>query len=156
MPFPSKLFLFSCFFPSSCYNSVLVLMAFFVFCAYTFTFRLFLFYFNHINYYAQFLILTLSTTCDQTPFVRKYFYNLRTFVNSSRQKTALNAVIYIIWYNFSLIMESWLLRNVGFYLFYRSFFTVLCLKSFFNTKYDSVMEFAFTLNRYGTLYLLDV
>lgn len=50
MPFPPQIFLFSSFFPSYCCNSVLILVVFFVFCAYSLFIRLFLYYVNHINY----------------------------------------------------------------------------------------------------------
>ena len=45
-----------------------------------------------------------------------------------RVQIALNAVICMILFIFSLIMESWLLRNVG---FYRSFLQFYVLRSLF-------------------------
>ena len=45
-----------------------------------------------------------------------------------RAKITLNAVICMILFIFSLIMESWLLRNVG---FYRSFLQLYVLKNLF-------------------------
>ena len=45
-----------------------------------------------------------------------------------RTKITLNAVICMISFIFSLIMESWLLRNVG---FYRSFLQFYVLRNLF-------------------------
>ena len=45
-----------------------------------------------------------------------------------RAKIALNAVICMILFIFSLIMEPWLLRNVG---FYRSFLQFYALRNLF-------------------------
>ena len=45
-----------------------------------------------------------------------------------RAKIALNAVICMILFIFSWIMESWLLRNVG---FYRSFLQFYVLRNLF-------------------------
>ena len=41
-----------------------------------------------------------------------------------RAKTALNAVICMIVFIFSLIMKSWLLRNVGFYRLFLRFYVL--------------------------------
>ena len=41
-----------------------------------------------------------------------------------RAKIALNAVICMILFIFSLIMESWLLRNVGFYRSFLQFYVI--------------------------------
>ncbi len=42
-----------------------------------------------------------------------------------RAKIALNAVICMILFIFSLIMESWLLRNVGFYRSFLQFYDLV-------------------------------
>ena len=41
-----------------------------------------------------------------------------------RAKIALNAVMYMIWFMFSLIMMSWLLWNVGFYRSFLQFYVL--------------------------------
>lgn len=57
-------------------------------------------------------------TCNQTPFARKYFHNLRTH---SRQNSS-KCIKVTVWYNFSLLMEWRFFRKTE---FYRSFLTVL-------------------------------
>ena len=44
-----------------------------------------------------------------------------------RAKIALNAVICMILFIFSLIMESWLLRNVGFYRSFLQFYITIII-----------------------------